>query len=201
MKDSQTDDYTVADGNYGKFTGSVTGAKAAEGYVQISEADGVSYHKVDLAVKTVSVRPGNAGLYYTAQYRYDEVVARNLSANGVVLSTQNYVPVADDSDETSLYTTGGTSVLLTDILKTENTVNTNKNNARQRVYGRANLKFTDGSILYSDVVSASLKDVVETVDAKYWDNLSETQKTALKQMFATYADVMAGWMIENLKAQ
>lgn len=200
VKDSQTEDYTVADGKYGKITGSVNGVKAADGYVKITEADGISYHKVDLSIKTVTLRAGSPGLYYTANYQYDEVVARNLAASGVVLSTANDKPVADDSDEHSLYTTSGKSVLLGAILKTDNTVNANKNNARQRVYSRAYLKFTDGSILYSDVVSASLKDVVETVDAKYWESLTETQKAALKQMYNTYADVMANWEITNIKA-
>ena len=198
VKDSQTEDYTVEDGNYGKITGSYTGAAAA-GYVQITEADGTSFHKTDLRIRSATLQAGCAGIYYTAEYHYDEVVARNLTAYGVTLSTQNPNPVADGSDESSLYTISGNSVLLKDIMKQENPEYRNSGNARQTVYSRAYLQFADGSILYSDCVNTPLKELVETIDAKLWDVLTEKQKTALTDLYNIYSQVMDTWQIENLK--
>lgn len=199
IKDSQTDDFTVADDNYGRITGTITGATPANGYVQIAEADGTSYHKVDIHIKSVSLRASSVGIYYTAEYLHDEVVDRNLSAKGVTLSTKNTAPVADGSDESSLYTLSGNSVLLTGIMDAGKTTNTNKMNARQQIYSRAYLLFNNGTYLYSESVNATLRDVVETIDAKLWDNLSDAQKAALTEMYNTYSAVMDSWQIENLK--
>ncbi|MBQ8797553.1 MAG: metallophosphoesterase [Oscillospiraceae bacterium] len=198
IKDSQTDDYTVADDNYGRITGIITGASPLEGYVQITETDGTSFHKVDLSLKSVSLRANSVGIYYTAKYLYDEVVARNLTASGVTLSTENPNPVADDSDESSLYTTSGNSVLLSNIMKTDNSVNANNTKARQPVYGRAYLKLDD-SYVYSSTVSTNLREVVETIDEKLWDSLTDDQKASLAQMYSAYSDVMDSWQIDNLK--
>ena len=199
VKDSQTDDFTVSDNNYGRITGAITGAAAAEGYVQIAEADGTSFHKVALRLKSVSLKAASVGIYYTADYQYDEVVARSLTAQGVALSTENNAPVADDSDASCLYTVGGNSVLLSNIMKESNTAQTNRFNARQRIYGRAYLLFNDGNYLYSDCVTTTLRDVVETIDAKLWDTLTEGQKASLAQMYTTFTNAMNNWQIDNLK--
>ena len=201
IKDSQTDDYTIENGNgYGKIGGTVSGASPVEGYVQIAEADGISYHKVDIRVKSVSLRAGSTGIYYTAEFLYDEVIARNLDAQGVALSTKNPDPVADGSDERSLYTITGNSVLLSNIMRTEKTVNANKTNAHQQVFSRAYLQFKNGTYLYSKGANTSLRDLVETIDAKLWTNLTDSQKSALAQMYSTYSDVMTDWQIDNLKS-
>ena len=199
LKDSQTDDYTVADDNYGRITGTITGATPANGYVQIVEADGASYHKIDIRVKSVSLRASSVGIYYTAEYLHDEVVERNLSAKGVTLSTQNTAPVADGSDESSLYTLCGNSVLLSGIMDADETTNNNKMNARQQIYSRAYLLLNDGSYLYSETVSTTFRDVVETIDATHWDSLTDGQKAALAELYSTYKTAMDSWQIERLK--
>ena len=49
--DSKTDDYAVADGDYGKITGTIEGNVVADqGYLQIAEADGISFHCVNLEI-------------------------------------------------------------------------------------------------------------------------------------------------------
>lgn len=199
LKDTQTDDFTVTDDNYGRITGTVTGAAAVEGYLQITESDGTSFHKVDLAIKSVNLRANCTGIYYSAEFSYDEVVARNLTAQGVALSTENVAPVADDSDPNCLYTTSGNSVLLSNIMNESNTAQTNRFNARHVIHSRAYLQLIDGSYLYSEAVATTLKDVVETIDDTLWDSLTDAQKTSLAEMYSTYQATMDSWQIENLK--
>jgi hypothetical protein len=199
VKDSQTDDFAVDDDNYGRITGTVTGAAAAESYVQITEADGTSFHKVTVALKTVKLRASCAGIYFTSEFNYDEVVARNLTAQGVTLSTVNAAPVADDSDASCLYTVGGNSVLLSGIMKESNTAQTNRFNARQAIYGRAYLLLNDGSYLYSEAVTTTLRDVVETIDTTLWNELSDAQKASLAEMYNTFSNAMDVWNIDNIK--
>ncbi|MBR2311371.1 MAG: hypothetical protein IKA47_12730 [Oscillospiraceae bacterium] len=199
--DSQTADYTVNNGNgYGVITGTVKVSAPAEGYIQVAEEDGTSYHKVDLALDKLVLKADSAGLYYTGSFLYDEVVAENALAYGVTLSTQNEKPVADDTDAGSLYTTSGNSVLVKDVISEENTAEQNIRNAKQKVYARAYLKLSEGEILYSDANATNLQAMVETVDAVAWDRLSNAQKAALTVMYQTYAEEMATWNIPNLKS-
>ncbi|MBR4863128.1 MAG: hypothetical protein IKU07_01025, partial [Oscillospiraceae bacterium] len=70
--DSATDDYDVSDGKYGEITGAVNGTLVAkDGY--IAAAGG--FHKFGgQYISSVSLRPGNAGIYYTATFLADEVL-------------------------------------------------------------------------------------------------------------------------------
>lgn len=201
VHDSQTDDYTVENGNgYGKLTGVVTGIAPAEGYVSITENDGMSFHKVDVTLVAVNLRAKDAGLYYTGDYAYDEVVKRNLAACGVTLSTENPLPTADDSDSTSRYTVTPRSTLLKDIMCADAEASENRQNGRKPVYCRAYLRLTDGACVYSEANCTNLQTVVETVDAKVWSNLTDTQRSSLVTMYETYSAAMANWDIPNLKA-
>ena len=196
IMDSQTDDYYVKDtAGYGVVTG--VAAEPLEGYVAVEEDAGVSYHKVDVALAKVNLKTSCTGIYYTGKYRYDSVVAKYLDAAGVTLSTTNKMPVADDSDSASLYTTAGNSVLVRNILA-EGADNTAR--AQMLIYARAYLKLSDGTFLYSEVSATNLQTLVETVDARSWNKLSAAQKGTLVNLYATYTDTMSKWNIPNLKA-
>lgn len=199
--DSQTDDYTVNNGNgYGVIAGTVSGVKPAAGYISVMETAGISYHKVDVALDKLVLKAESTGLYYTGCFLYDEIVAGHVEAYGVAMSTTNTTPVADDTDPGCLYTTSGNSALLKNILTEGNTPQQNRKNAKNPIYARAYLKLVDGTILYSDANAASLQTMVETVDAKAWDNLSSTQKAVLTTMYQTYTEEMSNWNIPNLKS-
>ena len=180
------------------ITGTVTGASAMFGYVAIAETEGTSFHKVNVALQSLSLKAGPVGLYYTGSFSYDEVVAKNLSAYGTVLSAENAEPVADDSDASCLYTTTESSVLVKNIMEENNTAAANRASARKVVYGRAYLKLNDGTYLYSDVKASNLQTMVETVDEKAWSRLSNGQREVLLTMYRTYSDEMTTWDIPNL---
>jgi hypothetical protein len=152
--------------------------------------------KLDLSA--VTLKPGAAGIYFKGNLTWDQA-NKNITSCGITVSTKNAQPVADGSDETCLYTTGGVSALVTNILGEDKTVAENKTNAKMVIYARAYLQLADGTYIYSDVVACNLQTMVETIDAKQWDTLSERQKTALAEMYKTYSDVMADWNIPNLK--
>ena len=198
IRDSKTDDYTVEDGEgYGKITGTITGAAPLDGYLYIEESDGQSFHKITVNVDKVTLRATSAGIYYTGQFLYDEVVAKYVEAYGVTMSVSNKSPVADGSDETCLYTTSANSVLLKDILSGSAD---DAKNAEMNVYASAYVKFADGSIMYSETTATNLKALVETIDAKLWTSLTTAQQQAMIEMYNTYADVMNTWNIPNIKA-
>lgn len=153
--------------------------------------------KGSLAVTTVTLRPGSAGVYFSGSMDW----AKNNSAvlsYGFAVSTENPLPVADGSDESSLYTKGGTSVLISGVMKTENTNEVNASNAKMAIYARAYVLLADGEYMYGDVVQVSLRQVVIAAQNK-WDALSTVQREALTQMYADYSDVMSSWDVPNLK--
>ena len=154
--------------------------------------------RATLDLTTVTLRPGAAGVYFSGSLRWDETDPEILAC-GIAVSTENPLPVADDSDASSLYTQGSVSVLVKDILKTENTDAENVRNARMTIYARAYIQLANGEYIYSDAVSVNLQQVVTAAQNK-WDVLSTTQQDALLQMYATYSGVMSSWNVPNLKA-
>ena len=71
LLDSQTADYTVADGVYGHVTNVTGSVKAAEGYLQVGD----SFHAVDLDIYAMTLRAADVGVYYKSNFAADEVVA------------------------------------------------------------------------------------------------------------------------------
>ena len=153
--DSQTDDYTVADGRYGAITGTVTGnLAAAEGYI----AAGGGFHKFGgQYISGVSLRPGNAGIYYSATFLCDEVLADALEM-GVAVSVAD-MPGADfATDEDTLYTVGTTGVMIENILK-GNTEDADR--AIMDIYAASYVVLPDGTVLTSEnEVAYSLYDIL-----------------------------------------
>ena len=168
-------------------------------YSENSLICGVCGHgRATLDLTTVTLRPGAAGVYFSGSLSWDETDPEILAC-GIAVSTENPLPVADDSDESSLYTQKSVSVLVKNILKVENTDADNARNARMTIYARAYVRLANGEYIYSNAVSANLQQVVIAAQNQ-WDMLSTAQQDALAQLYATYPEVMASWNVPNLKA-
>ena len=155
VKDSATDDYDVSDGLCGEITGTVTGTLvAAEGY--IAAAGG--YHKFDQYISHVSLRPGEAGIYYTAAILYDEVLAEEIESQGVAVSLADLPGTDFETDTDTLYTTGTTGVMVQNILKGDSE---DADRGIMDIYAASYVKLNDGTVLTSDEnVAYSLYDVL-----------------------------------------
>jgi len=166
--------------------------------IAYAQKNGIPYTTLgSLDVTTVSLRPSVAGVYFSGDMAWAENNAEVL-AYGFAVSTTNPLPVADGSEESSLYTQGSTSVLVSDIMKTANTKEVNASNATQAIYARAYVQLTDGTYMYGEAVQVTLRRVVIAAQSN-WDVLSDVQKEALLDMYDTYSDVMASWKVPNLK--
>lgn len=208
VKDSQTDDFTVMDdAGYGQLTGVVVGVEPAEGYVMIREESGKSFHKLDLTLTDMTLRPSVAGIYYKSSFAGDELVAQKITRYGVALSVQAE-PTANALGTLSWFedfapgaeANSANGTLLHSILKPGNTHAVNAENAQIPVYGRAYVLTTDGEYIFGETVSRSLRQQVELID-KMWDTLSSDQQTAMIQMYNAYQSVMQDWDISKLQFQ
>jgi hypothetical protein len=220
VSDSQTDDFTVADGIYGRITGVITGevkpvpVTNGTGYLMLRESDNsLSFHKVELWVSGLVLDPTQDGMSYQCQFRGDERVKESVDSFGMALTVKG-VPTVKNGNfnadcQISRFTTfaagtngnAGNSTLLTGVMKKGNSAATNRLNAGMAVYGVPYIKLTDGSILLGDTVDYSLRDLVMLADEDaLWQNLPTKATAALVSMYKAYKTVMSEWNIPNLKA-
>lgn len=218
--DSQTNDYIIEDAaGYGKIKvageGQVLGLPeestlVEDGYMKITEEDGISFHAVNLQLTAMTLRSEQAGVYYKSKFGGDELVAERVKAFGVALSIKA-VPTLENLDTACKcsvvgqeFTAGGmdadaTSTLLKNIMKTTNSALINNRNANLPVYGRAYILTEDG-YLFGAAAERSFKEQVEKVDSS-WETLSAEQRGAAVAMYETYQDIMQNWDIPNTISQ
>ena len=220
-KDTRTDDFTVEDAyGYGQIkrvscqgTGAVTGLPSLSDsttcdYLMITQADGISFHRVDLHLTSMSLRSSSAGVYYKSNFAGDEVVAAHVKEFGVALSVAG-VPTAQTIQKNCLYsvftgfTPGSnsgdtTSTLLKGIMKETNTDAVNSKNANVAIYGRAYLLTDDNRYAFGNSAARTLRQQTEGADA-LWEKLSDSQRKGLQDMYTLYEAVMQQWAVPNLK--
>lgn len=218
VMDSQTDDFTVKDGNgYGTLSGTVTVDVQAlpvestlkeYGYLKINEDGKLSFHYLAMKIKSTTLRPEVAGIFFNSIFNGDEVIADRISYFGVALRAY------EEPDETTLqnplqFTAFGkelfgsseslTSTILAGILKTENSFSTNLRNFKVPVYGRAYIVLEDGTVIFGAAGQRSLKEQLEGIDKK-WDTLEDAQVDGLVEMYNTFKIFLKYADMPNLDA-
>lgn len=215
-KDSKTDDFTVADGIYGKVTDatcqvagmSVAAPCAGDNYLMITEETGISFHRVQLQIENSVLRPSAAGIYYKSSFLGDELVSERIANVGVILNASE-VPSLENMETTSLYTAEGSekfnstgnSCLLSGIMKAQNSDAQNTANAGTSVYASAYAAMTDGQVLFGTTVYTNMQEQVATIDAG-WPYMTIAQKKAFMAMYYAYEAAMqdASWTVTNAKS-
>ena len=219
--DAATDDFSVADGKYGRITkvvGDVSGAVPKENvsednYLKIQETDGISFHCVRLQIHTMTLRvsSGNEpGLYYKSHFLADEKAAPQLTGYGVALSL-NGDPNADNLESECGYTRfegfengpygnigNSSSTLLKGVLQEKYGYLGNLKNMDRPVYGRAYATTTDGQYLFGKTVSRSLHEQLVSID-QLIPKLSETQVDSLMGMYNAFRDVLSGFSLTGIE--
>ena len=199
VMDSQTDDYTVADGVYGNIVSSTGAVQAADGYLQVTQATGVSFHCITLNIDAMTLRPEVAGVYYNSTIAGDEIVASQVQTYGVALSVFEDMRNSGYSiyhNFTSGAATNANGTLLKNIMKTDLSTEKNGKRAQMSVYGRAYIKTADG-YLFGETVHRSLQEQVELADEGF-ASLTKAQKEEAKNMFNAYQTEMEAWDISHI---
>lgn len=227
--DSYTDDYKVDAANktgYGKIyttSGNVLGATIGDyvnaNYLMVDDGeDGVSFHRIVLAITDMTLRPKEVdaqtydpSLYYKCDFLGDAFVAQKIETFGVALS------VVGEPEEVGLSKCGysvlnnfqpgvegnaGRSTVLVGIMKEANAYLINKRNAEITVYGQAYVKLKDsGTYLYGEAQNRSFKQQIEKMDTvSVWSGLDVAAKDNAAALYKIYERVMRGWTIPNINA-
>ena len=215
--DSQTDDYTVQDAaGYGKLanvSGSVAGvpveaACAGDGYLMVEEENALSFHRVNLQINAMTLRPEDVGVYYECDFAADEVVAERVDSYGVALSVVAS-PTEKNLEKACVYTAfsdfragknNKNSTLLKDIMQ-EGRQN-NSLNSKKAVYGRAYILTGEKEYLFGEAVERSLMEQVQLAASDtYWKDLSADKKDGMVAMYRTYSGVMRKWNVRNVESR
>jgi len=203
-KDSATDDYSVADGKYGKLSNVEGNVAGSDGYLLVQEADGFSFHCVTLQIYAMTLRLDKnqePGLFYKSHFKTDEKAAPKIATYGVALSVVGE-PNAQNMGTIGSYTelTGfesgtlgnmgnASSTLLTGILKSRNTEAINLRNLQKQIYGRAYAKTVDGQVLMGPTVCRSLAQQLQGVD-ELIPTLSESQLNVVITMHDKFKTIL-----------
>lgn len=134
--DSANDNYI----NYGTVTidgptlvNTAQTVSNGKNYVTVLDNGQYSFHRLDMSVQSISIRPSNAGVYYSSTWNCDATLSQKLKHFGVALSL-DHMPGSDFmGDKYVLYTkseqadfTAGeesNSVLVSNVLQKNNTSN------------------------------------------------------------------------------
>jgi len=139
--------------------------------------DGVTtYHRLDMQVTGMNIRPSADGVYYTAKWSCDDTLKNKIASYGIAASVVDMPTAEFSTDEDTLWTamTKDTFVsgakqngaVIAGILKADGrTAEENSENGKKNIYAKAYMKFTDGTTLISgDNVRFSLHTLMTNLD-------------------------------------
>ena len=215
--DSVGDDYSVSAGwlkaEPGIIVAEETTALNGNRYITLTEEDGTySFHRFEMKITGVNIRPNAAGMYYSAKWACDDVLKEQITSYGVVASTAN-MPGADfASEEENLYTaftkdtfvSGATKngAVIKDILENSDNSTENNANGKTKVYAKAYMIFKNGKTLVSaDNIRFSLYDVMKNLDQLIMKKPVQYRKytNIARNFYETWKDSgMGGWNLNKI---
>ncbi len=151
-------------------------------YFTLEENGTYSFHRLDMALTGVALRPAKAGMYFNAVWNCDAKMAAAIDTHGVVVSTHN-MPGSDfltDPEEDNLWTSftalepgkEKTGVLISGILKEDR--NPDLNSAYSQMPISAKAYFTvDGTAYTSEGTAMSLSGLLELLKENHAAQLEE----------------------------
>lgn len=213
VKDSFTADYDISDGVYGKIkaiSGNILPAEATatqDPYLLYQGSSYLSYHAIGLNISGMTLKPGEAALYFNNNFACDSLVRSQIASFGIAMSVEG-APTLETMENEKHYTKldaslfgtedGNNGSLLYGIMKDTNSTNTNLRNAQTTVYGTAYVQLTNGEYLFGTCKSRSLQEQVVACDQQF-DSLGQTQKDGLAAMYAAYPNVLSTWNLTNVE--
>ncbi|MBO5868864.1 MAG: DUF4886 domain-containing protein, partial [Oscillospiraceae bacterium] len=178
--------------------GAVSGTKAAtydvidapngNCYLVVLKDGKATYHRVEMRITGVNIRPSVDGVYYTAKWSCDDTLKGLIDTYGVVASTANMPGDDFMQDDDNLYTVFEQSgfrsgankngAVITGILKNDGrTEEENNENGKKDIYAKAYIVFNNGSAVVSnDNVGLSLYEIMKNLDRLIMEKPTQYRK-------------------------
>lgn len=209
--DSATADYIIEDGICGSVTAAehvqpVTAGMAGseDTYLMIDQQGKLSFHCVTVKIQSMSLRPEEAGVYFTGDFAGDALVQQQVDRFGVMVSveedpvqTDNAVCRTAFSGEN--FNTDATSSLVYGIMRKDLPTEENRTRAATAVFARPYVRLADGQELIGDCVSRSLQQQMELA-CEQWNGFGIRQKQVLWDFYHTYkTEMYSSWNVTKMK--
>ena len=178
-------------------------------YIALSDAtvdaNKYTFHRVETKLTNVTVNVANAGIYYKAEYQFDEIVKDRIASYGVNVNLEGSTKEGQtSSSDMSIYdaeshTLTAKSHGVYGIFKDTNLASTNKENGQIKLCGNPYLAIdTTGNMESSDCpeftaaesTKMSLADAMEMANEK-WEVINEEGKPMLKEFFTKWLEAGA----------
>lgn len=178
-------------------------------YIALSDAtvdaNKYTFHRVETKLTNVTVNVANAGIYYKAEYQFDEIVKDRIASYGVNVNLEGSTKEGQtSSSDMSIYdaeshTLTAKSHGVYGIFKDTNPVTTNKENGQIKLCGNPYLAIdTTGNMEPSDCpeftaaesTKMSLADAMEMANEK-WEAINEEGKPMLQEFFTKWLEAGA----------
>ncbi len=191
-------------------------------YIAVKEGSDVTWHCLDMKISSVSLRPGTAGMYYSAVWNLDSTLRSKLQSYGVALSLEAMPDAKFAEAPDTLYTrlqadtfVNGKEIpgaIVENIFSVAGGFEmdgseftgdaANILRGQQKIYATPYMVLTDGTYLLADDpqtgtddVALSLQDVLMQLGLQVASN-PETYRRytpALRDFYADWAAAMEGW--------
>lgn len=187
-------------------------------YVTTLSDSQYSFHRLEMTVDSISIRPEKAGVYYSCTWNCDNTLASSLKHFGVAVSV-DHAPTNDfTADPAVLYTkstqnefavgVSKNSVLISNILQKNNANNDNR--GRTNIFATPYITMANGSGQEAAVVALtdmqakySLHDVITLVDERIANDPINYRRLTLpmRNFYETWKDDgMQNWVLSKIPA-
>ena len=224
--DTKNDEYISSVCGEIEATGAVTVEKdvfAPNGnrYVALTENGKITMRRLEMSLTAVTLRTGQAGLYYKAIYRCDKVLERAVSKYGIALSVFN-MPGADFATETgdvNRYTVAAeafksgivtTSGSVFNIMKDGSSASVNDKRGQLKIYANPYITVGGQTIVADnsnvgktaddedfDGIAYSLLDAMNTADETFFD-YSRSDREQFASFYQTWQEKGMNWQFDNI---
>ena len=170
------------------------------------EKDGVyTFHVLQLQLSAVTLRTNQAGIYYKATMICDPILKAEIAYHGIALSVKGMPDATFMKDTSVSYTqiAGAPAEFFTsgsvfNIFRNDISAERNAARGEMKICANPYLEFSDGTILTATNGDTwSLRDVMGYLDANF-ETLDSKAQAQVQVFYATWADAMATWELENL---
>lgn len=163
------------------------------------EQDGWSFHRFYVGITKMTLKPSTLGMGYKATFAGTQQVKEALStatAYGYSMWLEEDHKLLRGYAADRFGGVQEVTLRIDNFLDESATAEENRQRGSLPVHACAYLRLADGTMLESNVVSASFQDMLEKADISF-DSYSDTQQQALSSLSAEFSEAMMGWDIAN----
>ena len=203
--DSTTDNYTGT--NAGTLTPTAgkietsykTETGAVKRYLTINENGVYSFHRFYMGITKISIKPSNVGVGYKATFVASDFVKQHLSAGnayGYAMWLEGGGKLRRGLSVDTLAGTKELTLRVNNFLSTAKSSEENAARAETPICASAYIRLKDGTVVETDPVCYSFRDMAELANQGY-ASYSTNQKKALQSLSNKFSASMISWDIDN----